>query len=393
MNKNALNRRNFIRLSAAGAAGGLMLKQSPAFSAPPEGGTKSAAIITRTLGRTGLKLPVVSLGVMRTDNPSMVTRALEAGILLIDTANGYQNGKSEEMLGNLLKTRPRDSFYLETKISARGMDLTEEAFREKFDVSLKRLQMDYVDILYLHGSGSREMTLNPTYMKVLEALKKEGKIRFIGVSTHENMAGVLRAAVEGKIYDVVLTSWNFQLAKNEDVIKALAEANAAGLGIVAMKTMAGGFFDRDRKEPVNAKAALKWALQNEHIHTSIPGCTAFDQLEDNISLMTDIALTPDDLKALKLDSATTTLFCKGCQECKKTCPKGLPIPDMMRAYMYSYSYRDLSLAKEVVDRANLPQDVCNDCAVCSVQCSQGFDVRAKLADIGRLSTVPSDLLV
>ena len=82
-----------------------------------------------------------------------------------------------------------------------------------------------------------------------------------------------------------LPRYNFNLTYLEELDDAIARGSAAGLGIVAMKTMAGGFFDKERTQPINATAALKWAMNNPNVHTSIPGMTAFDMLDENIKVM------------------------------------------------------------------------------------------------------------
>lgn len=77
--------------------------------------------------------------------------------------------------------------------------------------------------------------------------------------------------------------------KNKGEIgQAMARAAKAGIGIVAMKTQAGVYWDKERQEPINMKAALKWALQNENVHTSIPGFTAFDQMELDLTVMENL---------------------------------------------------------------------------------------------------------
>src|SRR5208337_3160926 len=108
--------------------------------------------------------------------------------------------------------------------------------------------------------------------------KRDGKTRFVGVSTHKNEPEVVRAAVESKLYDVVLTSYNFRQDHHLEVQRAVGEAAAAGLGVVAMKTQAGVFWDKEKKDPIDARAALKWALRDPNIHTAIPGFSTFDQL-------------------------------------------------------------------------------------------------------------------
>ena len=385
--QKSLDRRNFLKLTAAGAAGGLLLGNRTAW-ATSNNTFRQNGIIHRTLGKTGMKLPVVNLGVMRVDNPRIVTMALDGGMTFLDTAHGYQNGRNEEMLGELLKNRSRDSFYIATKI--RGNN--EDELMGQFNISMERLQLDYVDILYLHASNSREHVLQEERLRTLSKIKEQGRARFLGVTTHSNEPEVVRAAAGSGVYDVVCPAYNFQMEQLQDLQQAIAEAAGAGLGVIAMKTMAGAYWDRERQDPINTRAALKYALQNENIHTSIPGVTAFHELEDNFDVNRDITMTSDEISDLRLDQAQAGMFCFGCESCKPQCPKNLPVPDIMRSYMYAYGYRDLSLARSTMDSLELPENPCNSCDSCPVKCVRGFDVAHKIRDIGRLQHVPSDFL-
>ncbi len=390
----SFNRRNFLKLSAAGAVGGLLAEGNKIHAASKNNisSVNNDGIIHRTLGRTGLRLPVVNLGVMRVDNPRIVTMALNGGMTLLDTAHGYQNGRNEEMLGELLKDRQRDSFYIATKVNPRGQVLSVDEFIAQFEISLQRLKMDYVEILYLHAASSREVTLHENYLNALTKMRDQGKARFVGVTTHSNEAEVVRAAVESGIYDVVCPAYNFNMEQLQDIKAAIAQAAEAGLGVIAMKTMAGAYWDKERQDPINTKAALKYALQNTNIHTSIPGVTAFHELEDNFEVNQDISLTPEEINDLRLDEANTGLFCLGCEQCIAQCPQNMPIPDIMRSYMYAYGYKDLSLARETMDSLNLSGNACEDCSSCTVKCVRGFDVAEKIRDIDRLRGVPSDFI-
>ena len=211
----SINRRGFIRTSIAGAAGIVTL--SPTLAAASDT-IQDKNVIYRTLGKTGLKVPVISFGVMRADNPNLCKAAYDKGIRFFDTANVYQNGNNETMLGNLLKDYPRNSFLLATKVKPAGTDregkpsdqTTAEDFLNKFNTSLSRLQMDYVDILYVHDIRNTEMFEYKPVINVVKKLKKEGKVRFIGFSTHANEPAVINAAAEMDLWDVILTSYNFK---------------------------------------------------------------------------------------------------------------------------------------------------------------------------------------
>jgi aryl-alcohol dehydrogenase-like predicted oxidoreductase len=274
----SMNRRRFIRSSLSGAALSLAVSSHLGAIArhgeTPEKPQKK--IITRRLGRTGIELPIVSMGVMRSDNPALVRAALQSGIKHLDTAHGYQRGNNETMLGDVLKEYARDSFVISTKLPRDSKD----EFLENLDVSLRRLRMDYVDILYVHGLTSPGDVLSGSTLEAVTAARQSGKARHVGVSTHRNEPDVIRAAVRSGVYDIVLTSVNFRQDHYQEVKKAIAEAAASGVGIIAMKTMAGAFYDRERTKPVNCRAALKWVLQDPNVTTAIPGITTFDHLTE-----------------------------------------------------------------------------------------------------------------
>lgn len=392
-----MKRRTFLRSGLAGAAGLATISQSALASDT----AARQEIIYRTLGKTGLKVPVVSFGVMRSDNNALVKAAYEGGMRMFDTAHGYMNGRNEEMLGNFFSTLPRESFLLATKVKPAGVDsrtglpsngTTAEDFLTKFDLSLQRLKMDYVDILYMHAVDSAEMVRHKEITAAMLDLKKKGKTRFIGISTHKNEPLVIRTMVEEGIWDVILTSYNFNLAHLDDLNDALDLAAGAGLGVVAMKTMAGGFLDKEKTKAVNPSAALKWALSNPNIHTTIPGMTTFDHVITDLKVLTDITLTSAEKSELIAAAASGGLYCNACQNCLKGCPADLPIPEMMRAYMYAYGYGNLAMASDLIRETGATADPCALCETCNAECVKGFDLKGKIADIARLKHVPYDLI-
>ncbi|MBI5547823.1 MAG: aldo/keto reductase [Deltaproteobacteria bacterium] len=205
--KATLDRRALLKLGAAGLAASTFpacattaAEKKDALPVAqvadkPASPTPLAASSFRVLGRTGLQVPIVSMGVMNADNPNLVRAALDGGMLLLDTAHGYQNGRNEEMLGTVLKDRPRDSFLLCTKVFLSTLDRKTGLFSpetrgeeilEKLEISLKRLNLEHVDVLYLHAQSLRESTLLEPVLKGLEKAKKDGKARFLGVSTNKN---------------------------------------------------------------------------------------------------------------------------------------------------------------------------------------------------------------
>lgn len=403
---NELKRRAFLKkgltgLAAVGAVPGAV--KAVAFGTAGAGqaaaGGAQAKPIVRTLGKTGLRIPVVSMGVMNADNPAVVQAALDSGIFMLDTAHGYQRGRNEQMIGQVIKGKPRDSYMIATKVPGPGRDKStqgldpaaiEKSFLEKFDLSLQRLGLDHVEILCLHNNTTREDVQNPAVMVALQNAKKAGKARFIGITTHANEPAVIRATIEAKVYDVILTAYNFRQDHRDEVRKAVAEATAAGIGVVAMKTQAGAYWDKERQQPINMRAALKWVLNDPNVTTAIPGFTTFDQLKEDLTVMTDLKLTPQELKDLRLGEQAAGLYCQQCGRCVSGCSKNLPIPSLMRSYMYAYGYRNLQVAHELVGSLDVAENPCGSCASCSAVCVKGFDIADRVKDISRLRAVPGD---
>ena len=402
MSTNEIGRRDFMKSSLAGVGSFFFLPEKE-----PGSGVRAEAekpgekkVLYRTLGKTGIKVPPINMGVMNSDNPNLVRAALGGGMVMLDTAQTYQRGTNETMIGEVLKGRPRDSFVLATKSrlpndQKTGLYLpeaTEEAYAKKIDTSLKNLGLDYVDIYYHHNVWAKESALYEPILNALRKAKMAGKIRFIGITTHRNEPEVIYAAVESKAYDVVLTTYNFKQKHYPEIRSAMAKAAEAGLGVVVMKALGGKQLQEGSKEPIDPKAALKWALQDPNTHTIIAGFTTFDQMNLDLAVMEDPVLTKPEKAHLRRGALTAGLFCQGCGRCLNRCAQALPIPDLMRAYMYVYGYRNLVEAQDLLASLRLPSKVCEDCDSCAVSCAVGFRVRERIRNVVRLRDVPAEFI-
>lgn len=391
--KKAIDRRAFIKTAAAGAAGlaflGKVGGQAP--GARPLKWLPREKFVYRTLGKTGLRLPVVSMGIEHADNPALIRVAMDAGVVYFDTAYTYQQGKNEELLGKLTRERPGNSLIISTKVLG-GKKTSYENFLWRFNRSLQRLEMEYVDILYLHGAMSRDHALREPILRALRKLKEEGKARFVGVSAHTRVPDVIHAAVDSQFYDVVMAAYTFKQRDHKKVEEAIDRAGEAGLGVITMKVFSGVFLNRENTAMVDSKAALKWVLRNPNVHSVMVGMYTFDQLAMNLSVMADLILTEEEKGRLEEQGAEVGLYCQGCEQCLPQCPPGLPIPDLMRAYMYVYGYHQLRSAYDLVTSLRLPDAVCRDCEPCPVACAHGFNVAERIKDVLRLREVPSDFI-
>ncbi len=389
-----LNRRNFLRLSVTAGAGALLLPGSSASAAGKSQQEEPEKIPTRILGRTGVELPVLSMGVMRADNPSVVRAAYNSGIFHFDTAHGYQKGKNEEMLGNFFKGKPRESFFMATKGKADYpyTETFEKEYTELLETSLSRLQMEHVDLFYAHAIKDKEEILDERMINLLKKFKAEGKTRFLGFSTHANNPELIDAAIEAGIYDVILLSYNFKLRNLTETNEAIERGVKAGIGFVAMKSMTGGVEDAGGKKKINAQACLKWVWENKNITTAIPGFSNYDELDECLAAAHDTQLTDEENSYLAELRKEEMLYCQNCRKCEEQCVNHLPIPDIMRAYMYAYGYKQPSLSKETLLELDFAQNACASCGTCRVNCPSQFNIAQKIAAITPVLQMPDEFL-
>jgi predicted aldo/keto reductase-like oxidoreductase len=401
-----LTRRKFMSKGLAGMAGAMAFTGMGQAKSRKDSITNQSEqkIIYRTLGKTGLKLPIVSMGSMDATSEALLRTALDSGIRHIATAQYYMKGKVEKFVGKVMKNYPREDIIVATGVAPSPLDWNAGVYSEKTDiakyhndveVSLKNLDVDYVDILYLPFAAKKQSVLFEPLMKAMEKIKKDGKARFLGIASHSFVIEALRTAADSGFYDVAMPAYNFQIQDMEERKKAVEYAAGKGMGIVAMKTMIGDSWkNKSEQTPSNSKAALKWVLQNENVHTCVPGATTFDQLESNLSIMSDLTLTAEEKEYLKKARGTYPdgFFCQGCGTCLEQCRMAPDIPTLMRAYMYAYAYNDLAAASRCIEAVKDDPLPCSECSGCVVNCPMGFDIQTKALDIVRLRNFPGDFL-
>lgn len=334
----------------------------------------------RILGKTGLKVTTVGFGCMITSDPSVIERAADIGINYFDTARGYQHGNNERMVGAALGVK-RNQIVLSTKSPAPN----KEALLKDLDTSLSELKTDHVDIWYLH-SKDKPGDIRDDMIEAQQIAKAQGKIRFAGASTHTPQIMLPWMAEKGA-FDVALTVYNFSMDPVMD--QAIATAAKSGLGVVAMKVMAGGFRSLKPSDPTYGKlkrdgamlAALKWVLKRPNITTTIPSMTDMDQLDENLTAMgAPFSSSDERLLAAHLEQIKP-LYCRFCGQCEGACQKGLPVSDVLRILTYADGYGQFALARERFQQlpAHHTAVRCGDCAECTVNCPFGVRVSDRMA--------------
>jgi len=311
-----INRRDFLKVGVAGTTSALIGWKGLA-NAMEYASAESLVFpppVYRTLGRTGMKITIVSFGAMLTPEAEVMKVAFDHGVNYVDTARRYMAGKNEEIVAKALKGR-RDKIFVATKTKPDSH--TKEAIFKDVETSLTALETDYVDVIQLHnltGENKDRILISETREAFMK-LKEQGKVRFFGVTTHKGQAEVLNALVDDRdrFFDTALVGYNFK--SSADVKEAIARAAQANIGIIAMKTQAGGY-ETGVLGPVSShQAALKWALQNAHITAAIPGMRDMAELREDIAVMGMKFGYLDKLILNRYGAAVKHYYCHLCGVC------------------------------------------------------------------------------
>lgn len=375
---NAPSRRNFLVAglalpavtSASRSSGSGQSQSQPARLA------SGAARRYRTLGKTGLRVTTVGYGCMITSDPTVIARAVDMGINYFDTSRGYQGGQNERMVGAALGAKRKDIF-----LASKCDDRTGSGILAELETSLRELNTGHLDVWLLHGLNNPAQ-ISDELVEAQRKARQQGKIRFMGVSTH-NLPAIVDRVIEAKL-EVVQAQYNF--ASDASYGPAIEKLNRVGVGVIAMKVMArargwGRFGLQPHRPATFAPAALKWAINNPSVATTVPSMTDIDQLEQNFKAMSE-RFTDADAKVLSARlEEIRPYFCRMCGQCDGQCPKGLPVADMVRFVMYADGYGQFPLGRENFLRMSAEhQNVrCSDCATCAVQCPNGVHVAEQLS--------------
>jgi len=379
--KKRMTRRTFIKAGMVGTATALIAPPALADSLQKMAESERSAFpkpVYRTLGRTGLKITVVSFGAMLTPEPEVIRVAIEQGVNYIDTARKYMGGKNEDIVSKAVKGM-RDKVFIASKTLPESK--TKAEIIRDVETSLKALGTDHIDVIQLHNLTDRRRIFIAESREALAQLKKQGKVRFCGVTTHKNEAEVLNALVDDpdRFFDTCLVKYNFK--SDKEVAAAIDRAASAGIGIIAMKTQAGGYETTALGKISPHQAALKWALQNPKVTAAIPGMKDMTQLREDIAVM-GMPFTYADVRRLdRYADAIDPFYCNFCGSCEAGGPRGVEISTINRARIYAEGgYRDISLARATY--AELPQQAtaaaCVDCEGCAARCVNGLDIAAKM---------------
>ena len=376
-----LDRRRFLGLGTM-AAMGLATGRAAAVPAP-------AIWRTVTLGATGLRVSDVSFGSSSSSDPDLVRYALDCGVTYFDSAESYDGGDAEEAIGLGLKGIVRDKVVLSSKTKAWASHRQADMM-EALEGSLKRLGTDYLDIYFNHAVNHVERMQNTEWRDFTERAKRQGKIRFRGMSGHgSRLVECLDYAIDQGLVDVILCAHNF--AQDPDFYarlrhtfhyvdlqpglpRVLEKAKSKDIGVVAMKTLMGGRINdlRPYERPGGsfAQAALAWVLSGGRVDAALISMTDRSRIDEYVSASGRAAIDDHDMDLLfRYAARQGTRYCRpGCDACAESCPESVEIAEVLRSRMYAVDYGDARLGR--ADYAKLGGDAA-PCLTCEHRSCRG----------------------
>ncbi len=272
-----------------------------------------------TLGSTGITVPQNAFGALPIQRVStemavkLLRRAYEGGMRFFDTARAYSD--SEVKVGEAFDGM-REKVFIATKTGAK----TPEEVRAQVETSLKNLRTDYIDIYQFHCADQCYRPGDGTGMyECMEELKKEGKIRHIGITAHKLY--IAEEAVESGLYETL--QYPFSYLSSEKEIALVKKCKEANMGFIAMKGLAGGLINC-------SEAAMAFMSQFDNA-LPIWGIQKEKELEEWLSYMAETPTMNEELTAYieKEQKELTGEFCRGCGYCMP-CPAGIMINQCAR---------------------------------------------------------------
>ena len=345
----------------------------------------------RPLGDTGLMVSDIAAGSTRLhQNPDPVgflNAMLDRGVNYIDASPDYAP-QSEDIIRQAIQGRDRSKLVIATKFCTSDGHLRQgssvQQYMQSMESAIQRLGADYIDVAHIHSCDSVERLMDPNVHEAVDRLREQGKVRFMGVSTHTpNLTEVANTAIDSGRFQVMMLAYHHGAwPKQHDIIKRAA---AQGVGIVAMKTLKGakhnGLQEFDLERDSYTQAAFKWVLANPRVSNLV--ISFFDnQHLDEYLFASGQSLSASDVAILqKYDELIAGTHCfQHCDACMESCPGDVPIPDVLRHRMYFEDYGDTNAAKQGYAKLAVSASACVGCdAPCAGACPENIDIPKRMA--------------
>ncbi|MDR3333140.1 MAG: aldo/keto reductase [Synergistaceae bacterium] len=365
----------------------------------------------RGYGKTGYKVSLLGMGCMRLPRKEdgqvdrerayeMIRYAADNGIDYFDTAFGYHNKTSEEVVGEALEGERRKKVKIATK-QPFGEMTTQAKIRENLENTLKKLRTDHVDVYLVHGiNGSQWPDIKKReILKEYEKFKDEGLIGAIAFSYHGNYDGFENVLTEYD-WDMCQVQHNFLDTNREVTTKGIDLASRKGLALVVMEPLRGGSLCQGT-DAVNRvyngapvkRSPVEWAFRYvanfPGVSTILSGMSTLGQIKENIALfskpdMKEGCLTDEDLamlaKVKETYESVAAIPCTSCEYCLP-CPQKVQIPGVFQRYNTASMFENFEPPRRTymfLTKAGTDASNCVECGECEKKCPQGIKIIEQL---------------
>lgn len=346
------------------------------------------------LGFGTMRLPVTSDGAIDEEQvKEMTAYALAHGINYFDTAYPYHGGKSERVIGKVLKEYPRDSYFLATKFPGHQISSSYDP-AAIFEEQLKKCGVDYFDFYLLHNvyENSIHTYLDPKW-GIIDYFKEQrriGRIRHLGFSTHAQLEGMKEfldiCGDEMEFCQIQLNYLDWTLQEAKEKYELLTER---GIPVWVMEPVRGGKLAKldegseaklrsFRPDESTAAWGFRFLQELPNVKMVLSGMSNMDQMKDNIKTFSERKPMKEEEKKLILEIAEgmkNSIPCTACRYCCDGCPMELNIPDLLAAYNELRFDSSINLGMRI---EALPVDkrpsACIGCGQCTKICPQNIDI-------------------
>ena len=351
------------------------------------------------LGFGCMRFPEIDGEIDKKEAKRMMDYAYSKGVNYFDTAYPYHGGKSEIVVGEIIKHYNRETFYLADKLPHWDCKKEEDIDRI-FHEQLEKCGVDYFDFYLIHAVNKEAMTKIEEF-KVLEKLekyKKEGKLHRIGFSFHDDL-DAFKKWVDFYPWDFVQIQLNYMDIDHQQGIEGYKILTDKGIPVIIMEPVKGGglvkyndeieklFSDYNDKSSI-ASWAFRWVGSLPNVKIILSGMSTMEQVEDNIKTFSNFEILNDDeqeiiKEARKRILKLSKVDCTSCNYCMP-CPHDVDIPGNFRLYnaysMYE-NVRYIKWAYGMLEKGNKSAELCIDCGECLPKCPQQIEIPTSLENM------------
>jgi predicted aldo/keto reductase-like oxidoreductase len=392
--KGSTSRRDFLKTAVySGAA--LTVAGGAAAQEPKATAEKVPDKVPRKkLGTTGETVPILLLGCAQRFDPvydRILHRAFKEGVDYLDTALRYAEGQSHLTIAPFIKQiGDRKKLWITSK--AHGEKVAD--YQEGLDQCLKDMETEYLDLFFMHSVKEPEH-LEPEFIKMGEEMRKSGKTRFFGISTHgDKQVELMNKAVAIGGIDVIMLRYSFTRYGDLELNKAIDNCKKAGIGLIAMKVQNSVPDDQEKvvqfqsKEFNLAQAKLKAVWADERIDAVVSHMDNTTKLAENVAAAkSPVQLSMGEFQQLqRIATATAAFSCQGCSHiCESHIEGPLKVADPLRYLMYHECYGETAAARKLYNSLGSSERDFDgiDLTKATRACPQGIDIAKRLADAKR----------